>query len=135
MGENKDIKKLDDFTKKYIKEIEIESPSVNFTANLMDTILQKEKVEVYKATPLISTKIWFVLVGVLMASILYVSKGSSLKWIKIPELNFDFLSEVQMPNLFEGFVVSNTILYACFFFTIMFFGQVYMLKNHFTKEL
>ena len=135
MGENKDIKKLDVFTKKYIKELEIESPSVNFTANLMDTILQKENVEVYKATPLISIKIWFVLVGVLTASILYVSRGSSLKSIKIPELNFDFLSEVQMPNLFEGLSVSNTMLYACFFFTIMFFGQVYMLKNHFTKEL
>ncbi len=135
MGENKDIKKLDAFTKKYIKEIEIESPSVNFTANLMDTILQNENVEVYKARPLISTKIWFVLLGVLTASTLYVSRGSSFKLIKIPNLSFDFLSGLQMPNLFEGFAVSNTILYACFFFTIMFFGQVYMLKNHFTKEL
>lgn len=135
MGENKNIKNLDAFTKKYIKEIEIESPSVNFTANLMDVLLQKENVEVYKATPLISTKIWYLLIGIITASILYVSKGTSLKPIKIPELNLGFLSEVQMPNLFEGLTVSNTMLYACFFFTLMFFGQVYMLKNHFTKEL
>lgn len=135
MGENKDIKNLDAFTKKYIKEIEIERPSVNFTANLMDIILQKENIEVYKSKPLISTKIWIVLVGVLTASILYVSRGSSLKSIKMPEINLGFLSEVQMPNLFEGLTVSNTMLYACFFFTIMFFGQVYMLKNYFTKEL
>ncbi|WP_237275347.1 glycosyltransferase family protein [Tenacibaculum ovolyticum] len=135
MGEDKNINELDVFSKKYIKEIKIETPSIDFTANLMDTLLQKENSEIYKATALISKKVWFVLVGVLGVCILYVSRGTSLTWMKMPKVNLDFFSRVQIPNLFEGITVSNTMLFACFFFTLMFFGQIYLLKNHFTKNL
>ncbi|PKH51460.1 hypothetical protein CXF68_12540 [Tenacibaculum sp. Bg11-29] len=135
MGEDKNINELDAFSKKYIKEIKIETPSIDFTANLMDTLLQKENSEIYKATALISKKVWFVLVGVLGVCILYVSRGTSLTWMKMPKVNLDFFSRIQIPNLFEGITVSNTMLFACFFFTLMFFGQIYLLKNHFTKNL
>lgn len=135
MGEDKNINELDAFSKKYIKEIKIETPSIDFTANLMDTLLQKENSEIYKATVLISKKVWFVLIGFLVVSILYVSRGTSLTWIKMPKVNLDFFSRIQIPNLFEGITISNTMLSACFFFTIMFFGQVYLLKSHFTKNL
>ncbi|WP_064966954.1 hypothetical protein [Tenacibaculum ovolyticum] len=135
MEEDKNINELDAFSKKYIKEIKIETPSIDFTANLMDTLLQKENSEIYKATALISKKVWFVLVGVLGVCILYVSRGTSLTWMKMPKVNLDFFSRVQIPNLFEGITVSNTMLFACFFFTLMFFGQIYLLKNHFTKNL
>lgn len=134
MGENKHIEELDAFAKKYIKEIKVESPSVDFTANLMAT-LQKENTLVYKATPLISKKGWFTLASILVASILYVSRGTSLAWVKMPELNLELFSKIQLPNLFEGIIVSNTMLYACFFFTVMIFIQVYMLKKHYTKKL
>jgi len=135
MGENKHIKEFDAFSKKYIKEIKREVPSVDFTANLMDVLLQKENTEIYKATPLISKKVWFILAGFLVTCILYVSRGTSLAWVKMPKVNLDFFSRIHIPNLFEGITVSNTMLFACFFFTLMFFGQVYLLKNHFTKDL
>ena len=135
MGEDKYTKELDDFTKKYIKEIELDYPSKEFTVNIMQTILESENSEVYKVVPLISKKIWFLLIGILITCILYVSRGTSLGWVKMPKVNLDSLSSIQIPNLFEGITVSNMVLSACFFFTIMFFGQIYMLKNHFTKEL
>ena len=134
MGENKDIEKLDAFTKKYIKEVKEESPSLDFTANLM-TVLEKETVNIYKATPLISRKGWFFIGVILVASILFVSRGTSLSWMKMPTLQLDFLYHIQMPNLFEGITISNIMLFACFFFTLMIFGQIIMLKNHFTKHL
>lgn len=134
MGENKDIEKLDAFTKKYIKEIKEEAPSIDFTANLM-TVLEKETVDVYKATPLISKKGWFFLGAILVVSILFVSRGTSLSWMKMPTLQLDFSYHIQMPNLFEGITISNIMLFACFFFTLMIFGQIIMLKNHFTKHL
>ena len=136
MGENKHIEELDAFAKKYIKEINEETPSVNFTANLMDVLLQDEKSEIYKATPLISKKGWFILIGILVTSILYVSRGTSLAWVKMPKLNLgDYFSKIQISNLFDGITVSNTMLYASFFFTIMIFVQIHYLKNHFTKNL
>ena len=133
MGENKHIEELGAFTKKYIKEIKEESPSINFTSNLMD-ILQKENSAIYKATPLISKKVWGILISLLILSIFYVSRGTPLNWVTTPKLNLDFMSKIQIPNLFEGVTVSNTMLYACFFFTIMIFVQIYVLKNHFAKK-
>lgn len=134
MGEDKHIEELDTFTKKYIKEIKEEAPSIDFTANLM-TVLEKETVDVYKATPLISKKGWFFLGAILVVSILFVSRGTSLSWMKMPTLQLDFSYHIQMPNLFEGITISNIMLFACFFFTLMIFGQIIMLKNHFTKHL
>lgn len=136
MGENKHIEELDAFAKKYIKEISIEEPSVDFTSNLMNILVQKENVSLYKATPLISKKVWFVLIGILVTSILYVSRGTSLTWVKMPKLSLEsYFSKIQIPNLFEGLSVSTTMLYASFFFTIMIFVQIYYLKNHFTRKL
>lgn len=135
MEENKNIKELDAFTKKYINEIEEETPSIDFTANIMGAILKEEESSIYKATPLISKKVWGVLASVLAISMLFVSKGTSLSWLKIPKMRIDYLSTIQIPNLFEGITVSNLMLCACFFFTLMVFVQIYFLKNHFTKRL
>ncbi|WP_440067257.1 hypothetical protein [Tenacibaculum discolor] len=134
MGENKDIKELDAFTKKYINEIEAETPSIDFTVNIMDAILKEEQSSIYKATPLISKRVWFVLAGILAVSILFVSKGASSSWLQIPEIKMDYLSNIQLPNLFENITVSNLMLSACFFFTVMVFVQIYYLKNHFTRK-
>lgn len=134
MGESNDIKELDAFVKKYINEIEEETPSIDFTANIMDAILKEEQSSIYKAAPLISKRVWFVLAGILAVSILFVSKGASSSWLRIPEIKMDYLSNIQLPNLFENITVSNLMLSACFFFTVMVFVQIYYLKNHFTRK-
>ena len=102
MGEDKHIEELDAFTKKYIKEIDIEAPSVDFTANLME-ILQQENAKVYKPVPLISKKMWSVIVVFLIGSILYVSKGTSVTWMKMPKLDLSYITSYDSikynPNL------------------------------------
>ncbi|CAM1340611.1 hypothetical protein [Tenacibaculum amylolyticum] len=137
MGENKHIEELDTFAKKYINELEVEKPSIDFTKNIMDTILQQEDSKVYKATPLISKKVWILLLGILSASIFYISRGKSVAWDKIPGVSFGKLPEmkVQLPNLFENISISNTMLYAVFFFTILVFVQMYLFKHRFDKDL
>lgn len=137
MGENKHIEELDSFTKKYINELEGEKPTIDFTKNIMDTILQQEDSKIYKATPLISKKVWMLLLGVLSASIFYISKGKSVTWDKIPGVNFGKLPKVsvQLPNLFDNITISNTMLYAVFFFTILVFVQMYLFKHRFDKHL
>lgn len=134
MGEDKHIEELDVFTKKYINEIKEETPSIDFTANIMDAIVQEEQSSIYKAVPLISKKVWFVLAGILAVSMLFVSKGASSSWLEVPNIKIDYLSNIQLPNLFENITVSNLMLSACFFFTVMVFVQIYYLKNHFTRK-
>ncbi|WP_299120108.1 hypothetical protein [uncultured Tenacibaculum sp.] len=135
MGENKHIEELDAFAKKYIQEIEVEQPSLDFTSNLMNILAKEENVALYKATPLISKKVWAILLGFLAISIFYVSKGASLSWVKMPKIKFDYFTKLQNFNFFEGITISNTVLYTCFFFTLMIFIQIYYLKNHFTRNL
>ncbi|WGH76405.1 hypothetical protein P8625_04385 [Tenacibaculum tangerinum] len=135
MGENKNRKELDAFAKKYIGEIEEASPSVNFTANTMHAILKEEASSIYKAQPLISKKVWVVLAAIAVVSMLFVSKGTSSTWLKIPSLKMEYIPNIQLPNVFENITISNLMLSACFCFTLMVFVQIYVLKNHFTKHL
>ncbi len=135
MGENKHIEELDAFAKKYINEIESESPSIDFTKNIMDSIQEFEKSEIYKADPLISKKTWSLLIGTLVVSILYVAKGKSIGSIGFSKINLDVFSKIKIPNLFESISVSNIMLYACFFFTVLIFAQIYFLKKRFETNI
>ena len=71
MGENKHIKELDDFSKKYIKDIDTEKLSPEFTSELMKKIQVLNVYKVQPFTPLISKKVWF-LIGLLLVAILSI---------------------------------------------------------------
>jgi hypothetical protein len=135
MGENKHIEELDAFAKKYIQDIEQESPSLDFTSNVMDIIGETEKSSVFKPTPLISKKVWILLFSVLTICIIYVSKSKSIlaTW-KMPE-RFKYNPKFEFPDLFQNISVSNTMLTACFFFTLLIFIQIYLFKTRFDKGL
>lgn len=135
MGENKHIKELDAFAKKYVQEIDQEKPSLDFTASLMNKIVLESKSEVFKVKALITKKGWFV-ISLLVAAVIFIPFNSSEKNVlNLPELDFSFLDKIQIPSLFESFSVSNTVLYAVLFFGLMFFAQVVFIKNHFNKKL
>ncbi|MFY7672509.1 hypothetical protein ACOSP6_15615 [Tenacibaculum sp. MEBiC06402] len=135
MGENKHIEELDAFAKKYIKDVEQESPSLDFTSSVMDIIGQTDKSLVFKPTPLISKKVWVLLFSILTICIFYVSKGKSIlaTW-KMPE-RFKYNPKFEFPDLFQNISVSNTMLTACFFFTLLIFIQIYLFKTRFDKRL
>lgn len=135
MGENKHIKELDALTKKYVQEIEEKSPSLDFTDNLMESILKIQKSDVFKATPLISKKIWLLISGVILSLFFIPFKPTENSITnKIPEIDLSFLNKIQIPNLFESFSISNTVLYVVLFFGLMIIAQIAFLKNHFDKK-
>lgn len=135
MGENKHIKELDTFAKKYVKEIEQEKPSVDFTASLMQKIaLESVNVEVFKAKALISKKGWFIISSLIIGLVFIPFKASEKSLFNLPEVDLSFFDKLQIPNLFESISVSNTVLYAIFFFGLMIIAQVVFLKKHFEKR-
>ena len=136
MGENKHIEELDAFAKKYIKEIKVESPSKDFTANLMN-ILQQENSLLYKATPLISKKVWYIIFAGIIALFFIPFKQSEKSTPFLDKIDFSFFEKIEFPSLFEGveFSFSTTTIYSFVFLALMVFIQVYMLKNHFDKRL
>ena len=135
MGENKHIEEIDAFAKKYIKEIPVESPSVNFTANLMKTIsqLQTEKTIVYK--PLISKKGWFLVISAVIAIIVLTFKNSEEGLFTLPEMNFSFLEKLNFSGAFESVSVSTPTLYLAILFSVLIFIQIFYLKGYFEKQI
>ncbi len=134
MEENKHVDELDGFMKKYVKDMDIETPSIDFTKNIMNTIHSLENKEVFKAKPLISGKTWFVLGLILVVSILFVSQGKSIsELITIPDASR--LSSIEIPNISFDITVSNTMLYTCLLFSVMAFVQIYVLKGFFSRRL
>ena len=135
MVENKHIEELDAFAKKYVKEIPQEKPSIDFTASLMQNILAESKSSVFTPKALISKKGWFLIIGLLLVALFVPFKQMKETSIKVPKLDFSFLDKIQIPNLFESFSVSDTVLYSVFFFGLMIMVQVVFLKGYFEKRI
>lgn len=134
MEKNKQDLKEDIFLKKYLQEIDLESPNSNFTNNIMDTLLQEEKKTVLKNEPLISKKMWFVVYGFIAICVWFLYSDNTTSSIKFPSVDLSFLNKIQIPNLFDNLSISNTLFYAIAFFTAMVFVQIMYLKNHFNKR-
>lgn len=134
MGENKHIEELDAFAKKYVKEIKGENAPINFTANLMHEIKGLEIKKVIKSSPLISKKVWFLLLAAFVSLFFIPFKSREEKLVNMPELDFSFLQKFHLSNLFGELSISSTMFYTFLFFGIMIFIQIIYLKNHFNKK-
>jgi len=136
MGENKHIEEIHAFTKKYVKDIPVESPSLDFTANLMQKIGALEPLKsaiAYK--PLISKKAWFVVFAGIIALVFIPFKSTEESLFTLPELNFSFLEKLNFSGLLDNITVSNTTLYLAVIFSALVCIQIFYLKGHFEKQI
>ena len=133
MEENNNQKELDSFVKKYVKEIELDSPSKDFTKLLMQRI-ENPKSVVFLPQELISKKGWFGILSVAFLIFFFSSKTSEKSMIAIPELDFSFLSKMKFSQTFEFLSVSNITFIALLLFGGMLIFQLLYLKNHFDKR-
>ncbi|GAA3598113.1 hypothetical protein Q4Q39_19620 [Flavivirga amylovorans] len=135
MKENAD-KYLDSLAKKVIKEASLERPSFNFTASVMSQVteLSNNTITVYK--PLISKTGWIVISIVFLALIIYMLLGiqeEPVSWFD--SLDLSVLSDNKILNLFSGFSIPKTLIYAVVLFGLMFCIQIPLLKSHFNQRL
>ena len=135
MEKNKQYEQEDIFIKKYLKEVDLESLSTNFTSNIMDVILEEDTKKVITSEPLISKKMWFLAAAFVVLCLYFIFKNSAPGSITSPTFEFNFLEKIQIPNLFESLSVSNGIVYASALFTLMVFVQIYFLKGYFEKRM
>lgn len=129
---DKHIEKLVD---KAMKHSLLESPSKDFTANVMSQVSAISETSVTAYKPLISKKIWFVVLVVLAASVIFILMGNieSAGWFN--SINFNLLSDYKINNIFSNLRVSKTVVYSVVLFSIMISIQVLVLKNYFDKRL
>ena len=130
MEENKQTQ-LDAFLQKQLQEIPRETPSVNFTANIMNRIEQQESARISSYKPLISKPVWFVIAAAILTIIIVPLKNAKETWFDKISFDLSFLSELNVSGLFEGFTVPATAFYGLVLFTVMIFAQVLYVKGFF----
>ncbi|MFY0629166.1 MAG: hypothetical protein JXR05_02225 [Flavobacteriaceae bacterium] len=136
MEDNKNLQ-IDAFLKKQIQEIPLDSPSKDFTSNLMG-VLEKETSIKAQYVPLISKKVWIVMATLIAASLVALfiipfqqQEGSLLD--KVP-VDFSFLDKISFSGLFDGLSVSSSTFYAMLLFSIMVGVQIFYIKGYFSKR-
>lgn len=135
MGENKHMKELDAFAKKYVKEIPQEQPSIDFTSNLMQKITLEPKAKVFKTQALISKKGWFGIVVLVFLTLFLTFNHTGERSLSIPEINFSISDHIEVSTILEGISFSTTTIYAFVFFGLMIAIQFTYLKQYFDKNI
>lgn len=128
MNENAD-KHLDNLSRKVIGKSAVESPSFDFTKNVMSQINALSTSSVTTYVPLISKKVWALIILVFAGIIGYVSFGTSEEknsWLS--DLDYEFV------NPLSNFEFSQTSVYAVLFLALMICIQIPLLKHYFNKR-
>ena len=133
---DKEKNSFDNFIKKMVKETPVEKPSSDFSGNVMDVIRAIEvKNEKKVFEPLISKKVWLLIVSGIIALTAYLLKSGV-------HLNESYLSKIDLSKVTNAisiessysFTISNTALYGFVFLAIMIPIQIgYLKKYHDSK--
>lgn len=134
MEKNKQDSQEDIFLRKYVQEIELDKPKANFTSSIMDVILAEEKQTVVNASPLISKKMWLLVVGFIATCLGFLLKERNASTFKFPTIDTNFIPNFEIPNLFGNLSISTTTLFAVITFSVLAFIQIGYLKNYFNKQ-
>lgn len=129
-------KKLEETTARMMQGVDVEKPSIDFTASLMQGIheLETRKVTLYK--PLISKSVW---VGIALAfiGVIYfiAATNDPASSGLFNNLDFSVLTNNKITNGFSSISLPKTLVYAIGLFGFMLCVQIPFLKQHFDKRM
>ncbi|WP_338731103.1 hypothetical protein [Mangrovimonas cancribranchiae] len=127
-------KQVTQFIDNIFENSSLESPSLEFSTQVMSKIhaINNTKVTTYK--PLISRSVWIaiavVFVGFLAAILVNVT-FTQASWLTF--LDFSIVS--RLGNIFPSTQLPTSLVYAILFFGIMLLVQLTWLKRYFNKRL
>ncbi len=133
MNENEN-KQMDNLSRKVIRKASLESPSFDFTAQIMAqlTVLKQSEATIYK--PLISKKVRFVIFGGFAALVIYAIGEQPQALDKFGVLDFSTFLNNKISGIFSRLTFSKTLQYALFSLSIMVLIQVYLFKRYLYKR-
>ena len=135
MDEQED-KKLEAFVDKLMEEAPLESPSVDFTQNVMHKLEADTPKEVFQYKPIVSGKVLsavviaFIALLIIMGSQLGVDNSQG--WFKNVNIEKWFHADW---GWVQSFTFSKVTMYAFLSFGLLFFAQVPWLKKQMQKTV
>jgi len=126
-------KNIENIIDKMMAEDTLQSPSADFTSNIMSQILISKKAKIKPYKPLISKSVWIAIGLAVTFLALYVSLFSvSDNDLKIDEIGKLYSNKVS--TAFNEIHFSKTMLYAVLVVPFMILVQIGILKNYFDKK-
>lgn len=133
---DKQMDRLDALTSKMVKETPQETPSINFSKNVMDAIYAIETAkELKKIQPLISKKVWLLFVGLIVAATMYLIRNTTFTENSLlSKIDLSKYTNALSFDMSLGFSVSNVTIYGFVFLAIMVTIQIGYIKNYFNSR-
>jgi hypothetical protein len=126
---------LDRLAKKVVKASPLNSPSVDFTANIMKQIEQVSMSTSMTYKPLISKYGWFAIIAVLIGISGYMMFGHVESSPLLDTIDYSIISNNKVTNALSDIKISKTLMYAVGFFGLVFFIQIPLMKHFINKQL
>ena len=123
-------KNIENLIEKMMSEDTLQSPSMDFTSNIMSQILVAEKVQPKVYQPLISKSVWFFVFVVMISLVVYANFFSGTEYnLEIGKSYSD-----KIAGAFSRIHFSKNTLYAIMIVPVMVLIQITLLKNYFDKK-
>ena len=126
---------LDKLAKKVMQSSTLESPTLDFTANIMAKVKASgiNHVTVYK--PLISKRTWLIVAVLILGGLAYGIFGNieGLGWVD--KVDLSVISNNKVTEAISGITISKTLMYAIGVCGLVFFIQIPMMKYYMNKRL
>ncbi|WP_035646425.1 hypothetical protein [Flavobacterium sp. ASV13] len=123
-------KNLENLIERMMAEDTLQSPSADFTSNLMSQILVAEKTKIKPYKPLISISTWiFIGIALILLVIYNIFFAGAENNLEIGKSYTDKISAIV-----SGIHISKTLLYSILIVPFMILIQVGVLKNYFDKK-
>jgi hypothetical protein len=135
MKENVD-KHIEIMLDKAMKRSALDSPSFDFTSNVMEQVEKLKNSTVTTYQPLISKPIWaLILVGFIafVTYIVLVNKPEASGWFNGFDLNT--LNSDKLTSLIDGIHLSKIVVYGLGLFSLMLLIQIPILKKYFDRRI
>lgn len=129
-------KQIEQLVDKMMKDVTLETPSLDFTTKVMTKVLDVKANTVTTYKPLISKKIWYSIFTGILVLVLYVSfSGTENSNNFLDTLNSEILQKFNPSKLFSGVHFSRTTAYACVLLALMLLVQIPILKWYTDRRL
>lgn len=126
---------LDSLAKKAMKSTSLQSPSVNFTTNIMKQIEHETIGESIIYKPLISKKGWIGIIAVLIGVSVYLMLGNVEGGSWLETVDYSVISNNKVADVLSNIKFSKIVTYAIGFFGLVFFIQIPLMKHYMNKRL
>lgn len=127
--------RLDKLAKKVVKSSKLESPSLDFTSNVMQQIeaSQVSHITVYK--PLISKRAWFMIAILIIGGLSYAIFGGTQSTSLLESIDLSVVFNNKVTDAISGITVSKILAYAIGFGGLVWFIQVPLMKQLLERDL